>query len=68
MYDMLSGLQVVEAATFIAAPSCALQQLQMGAEVIRIAQAGGSRWSPPRSEADRLGKISLVKWSSRWTR
>ncbi len=48
MYDLLHGLRVVEAASFIAAPSCALHMAQMGAEVIRIDQAGGGpdfrRW------------------------
>jgi 2-methylfumaryl-CoA isomerase len=48
MYDLLSGLRVIEAASFIAAPSCALHLAQMGAEVIRIDQAGGGpdfrRW------------------------
>jgi 2-methylfumaryl-CoA isomerase len=48
MYDLLKGMRVVEAASFIAGPSCALHLLQMGAEVIRIDQAGGGpdykRW------------------------
>ena len=48
MYELLEGLRVVEAASFIAGPSCALHLLQMGAEVIRIDQAGGGpdyrRW------------------------
>ena len=48
MYGLLQGLRVVEAASFIAGPSCALHLLQMGAEVIRIDQAGGGpdyrRW------------------------
>ncbi len=48
MYGLLAGLRVVEAASFIAAPSCALHLAQMGAEVIRIDQIGGgpdfSRW------------------------
>ena len=48
MYGLLQGLRVVEAASFIAAPSCALHLAQMGAEVIRIDQAGGGpdfrRW------------------------
>ncbi len=48
MYDLLKGMRVVEAASFIAAPSCALHLQQMGAEVIRIDQAGGGpdygRW------------------------
>ncbi len=48
MYELLKGMRVVEAASFIAGPSCALHLLQMGAEVIRIDQAGGGpdfrRW------------------------
>ena len=48
MYKLLEGLRVVEAASFIAAPSCAMHLAQMGAEVIRIDQAGGgpdfNRW------------------------
>lgn len=32
MYNLLKGLRVVEAASFIAAPSCALHLAQMGAE------------------------------------
>ena len=48
MYDLLHGLRVIEAASFIAAPSCALHLEQMGAEVIRIDQIGGGpdylRW------------------------
>lgn len=48
MYDLLNRMRVVEAASFIAAPSCALHLAQMGAEVIRIDQLGGGpdfrRW------------------------
>ena len=48
MYDLLQGMRVVEAASFIAAPSCALHLAQLGAEVIRIDQIGGGpdfrRW------------------------
>ena len=48
MYDLLNGLRVIEAASFIAAPSCALHLAQFGAEVIRIDQIGGGpdfhRW------------------------
>ncbi len=48
MYGLLGGLRVVEAASFIAAPSCALHLAQFGAEVIRIDQVGGGpdyrRW------------------------
>jgi 2-methylfumaryl-CoA isomerase len=48
MYDLLAGMRVVEAAAFIAGPSCGLHLAQMGAEVIRIDQIGGGpdfgRW------------------------
>ncbi len=48
MYDILKGLRVVEAASFIAGPSCGLHLAQMGAEVIRIDPIGGgpdrNRW------------------------
>jgi len=48
MYGLLKGLRVVECASFIAAPSCALHLNQLGAEVIRIDPIGGGmdfgRW------------------------
>jgi 2-methylfumaryl-CoA isomerase len=48
MYDLLAGMRVVEAAAFVAGPSCALHLAQFGAEVIRIDPIGGSpdfhRW------------------------
>ncbi len=48
MYPLLSGLKVVECASFIAGPSCALHMQQLGAEVIRIDPIGGGpdfkRW------------------------
>jgi 2-methylfumaryl-CoA isomerase len=48
MYPLLSGLRVVECASFIAAPSCGLYLGQLGAEVIRIDAIGGGmdfrRW------------------------
>ena len=48
MYGLLSDLRVVECASFIAAPSCALHLGQLGAQVIRIDPiAGGmdfARW------------------------
>ena len=54
MYSLLQGIRVVEAASFIAAPSCALHLAQMGAEVVRIDQIGGGpdfgRW--PLSPSD----------------
>lgn len=48
MYDLLSGLRVIECSAFVAAPSCGLYLAQMGAEVIRIDTVGGgpdsARW------------------------
>lgn len=48
MYDILKGMRVVEGASFIAAPSCCLHLLQLGAEVIRFDMIGGGpdfgRW------------------------
>ena len=48
MYDLLTGLRVVEASAFVAGPSCAMHLAQYGAEVIRIDQIGGGpdfgRW------------------------
>jgi 2-methylfumaryl-CoA isomerase len=48
MFALLTGLRVVECASFIAAPSCALHLQQLGAEVIRIDPIGGgpdfNRW------------------------
>jgi 2-methylfumaryl-CoA isomerase len=48
MYNLLSSLTVVEGASFIAGPSCALHLQQMGARVIRFDMIGGGpdyrRW------------------------
>lgn len=48
MYQVLNGMRVIECASFIAAPSCSLHLLQMGAQVIRIDPIGGGpdagRW------------------------
>lgn len=48
MYDVLKDLTVVEGASFIAAPSCALHLAQMGARTIRFDMIGGGpdfrRW------------------------
>ncbi|GAO38699.1 hypothetical protein SCH01S_19_00030 [Sphingomonas changbaiensis NBRC 104936] len=48
MYPLLSGLSVVEASSFVAAPTAGLYLAQMGAEVIRVDQVGGGpdfrRW------------------------
>lgn len=48
MYPLLNDLRVVECASFIAGPSCALHLRQFGADVIRIDPIGGGpdfhRW------------------------
>ncbi|MBS0560718.1 MAG: CoA transferase [Proteobacteria bacterium] len=48
MFSVLTGLRVIEGASFIAAPSCALYLAQLGAEVIRFDMIGGgpdrNRW------------------------
>ena len=48
MYDLLSGLRIIEASSFVASPSAGLYLAQMGAEVIRVDQIGGgpdfNRW------------------------
>jgi 2-methylfumaryl-CoA isomerase len=48
MYGLLSGLSIVEASSFVAAPTAGLYLAQMGAEVIRVDQIGGGpdfrRW------------------------
>jgi 2-methylfumaryl-CoA isomerase len=48
VYSILSGLRIVECASFIAAPSCALHLRTLGADVIRIDPIGGGmdfkRW------------------------
>ncbi len=48
MAPLLSGLTVVEASSFVAAPSAGLYLAQLGATVIRVDQAGGGpdyrRW------------------------
>jgi 2-methylfumaryl-CoA isomerase len=70
MYQLLRGLRVIECASFIAAPSCALHLQQMGAQVIRIDPIGGGpdahRW-PLSSNGSSLyweglnkGKLSIA--------
>ncbi|OHV79309.1 CoA transferase [Mesorhizobium sp. ORS 3428] len=48
MYGLLHGTRVIEGASFIAAPFCALSLAQLGAEVIRFDPVGGGpdfhRW------------------------
>ena len=54
MYDLLTGLSVIEASSFVASPTAGLYCAQMGAEVIRVDQIGGGpefrRW--PVTEAN----------------
>ncbi len=55
MYPLLSGLMVVEASSFVASPSAGLYLAQMGADVIRVDQIGGSpdfrRWPQAANRA-----------------
>ncbi|MGI9440152.1 MAG: CoA transferase [Parvibaculales bacterium] len=48
MYNILTGLRVIECSSFVAAPSAGLYLSQLGAEIIRIDQIGGGpdfrRW------------------------
>ena len=70
MYDILKDLAVVEAASFIAGPSCALHLQQFGATVIRIDPLGGGpdfhRWPQDAAgsslywESLNKGKLSVA--------
>ncbi len=57
MYQMLTGLSVIEASSFVASPSAGLYCAQMGAEVIRVDQIDGGpdfrRW-PVTAAGDSL--------------
>lgn len=57
MYDVLGGLSVIEASSFVASPTCGLYLAQLGAEVIRVDQIGGGpdfrRW-PVTAAGDSL--------------
>ena len=48
MYNLLAGLSVIEASSFVASPTAGLYCAQFGAEVIRVDQIGGGpdfrRW------------------------
>lgn len=54
MYNLLNGLSIVEASSFVASPTAGLYCAQFGAEVIRVDQIGGGpdfrRW--PVTEAN----------------
>ena len=57
MYNLLPGLTVIEASSFVASPTAGLYLAQMGAEVIRVDQIGGGpdfrRW-PVTQDGDSL--------------
>lgn len=57
MYQVLGGLSVVEASSFVASPTAGLYCAQLGAEVIRVDQIGGGpdfrRW-PVTAAGDSL--------------
>lgn len=57
MYNLLPGLTVIEASSFVASPTAGLYLAQMGAEVIRVDQIGGGpdfrRW-PVTDKGDSL--------------
>ncbi|MCD2315301.1 CoA transferase [Sphingomonas sp. IC-11] len=57
MYNLLPGLTVIEASSFVASPTAGLYLAQMGAEVIRVDQIGGGpdfrRW-PVTQKGDSL--------------
>jgi len=36
MYDLLKGLRIIEATSFVASPSAGMYLAQLGAEVIRV--------------------------------
>ncbi len=43
MYDLLSGITVIEVSSFVASPTIGLYLAQFGAEVIRVDQIGGGQ-------------------------
>ena len=57
MYNLLKGLSVIEASSFVASPTAGLYCAQFGAEVIRVDQIGGGpdfhRW-PVTTDNDSL--------------
>lgn len=62
MYDLLSGLSLVEVSSFVASPSTGLYLAQFGADVIRVDQIGGGqdfrRW-PLTTEGNSLSWENL---------
>ena len=64
MYDLLSGLRVIEGSAFVAAPLGGMTLAQLGAEVIRFDPVGGGmdhkRW-PLDSKGNSLYWAGLNK-------
>lgn len=62
MYDILTGLSLVEVSSFVASPTAGLYMAQFGADVIRVDQIGGGqdfrRW-PVTRENDSLSWENL---------
>ncbi len=62
MYDLLSGITVIEVSSFVASPTIGLYCAQFGAEVIRVDQIGGGqdfkRW-PVTAEGHSLSWENL---------
>lgn len=57
MYNLLAGLSVIEASSFVASPTAGLYLAQLGADVVRVDQIGGGpdyrRW-PVTADNDSL--------------
>lgn len=60
MPDALTGMTVVDLATFLAAPTCATLLGEFGAEVIKVEQPGGG------DDLRRLGRRPAPETSSYW--
>ncbi|WP_295524744.1 CoA transferase [Novosphingobium sp. Chol11] len=62
MYDILSGLSVIEVSSFVASPTAGLYCAQFGADVVRVDQIGGGqdfrRW-PVTARGDSLSWENL---------
>lgn len=64
MFNILQGLQIVEASAFVAAPLCGLTLAQMGADVVRFDPINGgldaNRW-PVTEDGKSLYWVGLNK-------
>ncbi|MEZ5710404.1 MAG: CoA transferase [Blastomonas sp.] len=61
MYQLLSGLSVIEASSFVASPTAGLYLAQMGAEVIRVDQIGGG---PDFNRWPKTGEGASLYWEN----